>query len=135
VAEWQTAIAGRDDFKEVARIALAGPGQAEFARLVRGQTPAVGASSSCHQFKRFGYFHQIALVPEGDLFEDVGATIEDEVDQAADVAHASGEQQMQGLLAEPELFAMRSSSAPMPLEKSRAVATICCILFGQVGTS
>ena len=67
--------------------------------------------------QRFGNFHQIALVPERYLFQNVAATVEDEVDQAANDTHSRREQQMQRFLAEPELLANAEQFPPMRLEK------------------
>src|SRR6266571_3097437 len=117
VAEGQTAIAGRDDLQEVARIALAGPGKAPIQDQSGGQAARRRREQQLPPVQHFGDFHQIALMPERDLFERVGATKEDEVDQAADDAHAPGEQQMQGFFAEPELLANAEQFPPMPLEK------------------
>src|SRR5689334_4164749 len=83
----------------------------------RGQAARRRRQQPLPPVQRLGDLHQVALVPERDLLEAIAATKEDEVDQAADDADASGEEQMQRLLAEPKLLADAEQFPPMPLEK------------------
>ena len=92
VAERQTAIAGHDDFEQVARSAAAGPAQPDIKHPSSGQPAKRRGDQALPPVQRFGNFHQITLMPERDSFERVGAEMKNEVDQTADDADSTGEQ-------------------------------------------